>query len=306
MKAWKTCVVGVMLAVFVVESNAFAASVIYQQKSAYRNILVVEQAGEGGKWRCMMFSRFRTGYQSCIDGDSPRLVLPYAQALMGAVLLQETLPKRVLILGLGGGSLPRALHMLNPQAEIDAVELDPAVAEVAQRFFHYRPDGDRSRLHVDDARMHVRRMMRLGQLYDLVIIDAFDKDYVPEHLLSRQFLQQVAGTLAPGGVVAANTFGNRRLSPYETATYRAVFGVLLQVQTTGGNRILFGRKGQRWPDVGVIKQRADDLADTLRPLGVASRQLVMSLRPVAPPVLDEEQYVLTDQFSPANLLLSRP
>lgn len=283
-------------------SHANAAEIIHQQKSLYRNVLVLDHAGKMKNWRCMTFG-LRHGYQSCVQPGSDRMVMSYTHALLLGTMINDKLPDRTLIIGLGGGVLPRAMRALNPGMAVDTVELDPAVAEAASRYFDYRPDTH-SRLHIDDARVFVRRMIRTGERYDLIIIDAFDKDYIPEHLLSREFIEQVSQLLNQGGVVAANTFSDRRISPYEAATYRSVFGDMLQALSSGGNRILLGRKGRAMPSIPDVAFRAESMKTKLQTLGVSSEQLAHWLRPL-PPMPDEDKFILTDQFSPANLLMSR-
>ncbi len=215
------------------QSEQFALpDTVYQEKSLYRNILVVE--GEG--YRCMKFGRFHAR-QTCIRPGQPhQLVLNYTKGFFSALYLAPP-PKRVLILGLGGGVMPMALRAIDAEMHIDTVELDPAVLKVARSHFGYREDA-RLHSHVADARVFVRQQRRAKAQYDLVLIDAFDKDYIPEHLLTREFLQQVQSLLTPSGVLAANTFATGKLAQHEAATYQAVFGRLYQVDMDGGNRIL--------------------------------------------------------------------
>lgn len=58
----------------------------------------------------------------------------------------------------------------------------------------------------------------------MVMLDAFDVDYIPAHLLTAEFFQQVRDILAPDGVLVANTFTNSTMYERESATYAAVFG----------------------------------------------------------------------------------
>jgi len=99
--------------------------IVYQEKSLYRNILVVE--GDG--YRCMKFGRLHDR-QTCIEIANPaRLVLNYTRGLLTGLYIADK-PRRALVLGLGGGVLPRALRALDKLMEIDTVELDPAVVKV--------------------------------------------------------------------------------------------------------------------------------------------------------------------------------
>ena len=75
--------------------------------------------------------------------------------------------------------------------------------------------------------------------YDMVLLDAFDADYIPEHMLTKEFLEEVRSIMAPDGVIVANTFSNSALYDHESVTYRAVFGPFFNLKL--GNRIIIGR-----------------------------------------------------------------
>ena len=277
------------------QSEKFALpDTLYQEKSLYRNILVVE--GEG--YRCMKFGRFHAR-QTCIRiGQPHQLVLNYTQGFFSALYLAAAPPQRVLVIGLGGGVMPMALRAIDPDMHIDTVELDPAVLKVARSHFGYREDA-RLHSHVADARVFVRHQLRAQARYDLVLIDAFDKDYIPEHLLTREFLQQVQSLLTPAGVLAANTFAAGKLAQHEAATYQAVVGRLYNVDMDGGNRILLAGRSAL-PTLDEVRRNAVQWDGRLALLGVSSNQLLprFQLQPVASGVR-----VLTDQYSPSNLLL---
>jgi spermidine synthase len=269
---------------------------VHQERSLYLNINVNQTQDS----RCMTFGG-RGNRQSCIDLHAPRsLMLPYTRALFAAFFATPA-PRRVLMIGLGGGMVPRTMRELDPDARIDVVELDPAVLRVAERYFDFRQDA-RMRVHVDDGRVFVRKQRRLGTRYDLVMIDAFDKNYIPEHMLTREFMAEVRDLLAPGGIVAANTFSRGALQRYEIATYQSVYGPILAVDPGDGssNRILLaGRDGM--PPIATLHRNAAALAERLTPYGIDADQLMQRIH-APPPVRDARP--LTDQYSPANLLLT--
>lgn len=277
-----------------VQADGFRTpNIVHQEKSLYRNILVVE--GDG--YRCMTFGR-RHARQTCIRPAAPeQLVLPYTQALL-AGLFSTPAPRRVLVIGLGGGVMPRALHALAPQAVVDTVELDPAVLDVAKRYFGFQ-DGGYSQAYVDDGRVFVRKQRRAAVHYDLILIDAFDKSYIPEHMLTREFLAEVKSLLNPGGTVAANTFADGALVRHEAATYQSVFGDTMTLDMDNGNRIILaGRDGL--PDLSTMKHNAAPLREAMLPLNVSVDDLLRRIRPQA---RETRARVLTDQYAPANLLL---
>lgn len=280
------------LSALLVPPAATAEQVLHRQKSLYRDILVTESGGE----RCMTFSTRSRAHnrQSCIRPDAPdRLVLDYTRLMMAGLYVQPA-PRRILVVGLGGGILPRALAKLLPDATIDSVEIDQAVVDVAQKWFLFVPSA-RVRVAVQDGRVYVKRALKNGARYDLVFLDAYDHEYIPEHLLTREFLQEVRGLLAPGGAVVANTFSSSRLYDSESATYAAVFGPFQQLQT--GNRVIVAGT---LPGAATRRARAEQWREAFRPLGVEPEWLLA--RWEERPRYDTRARVLTDQYSPSNLL----
>jgi len=277
-------------------TGAHALQLVHSERSLYRQVLVYEEAGT----RCLCFTRGCTiGRQSCMDLARPeRLVFDYAHMMLGSLLI-EPRPKDVLIIGLGGGSLPRALSMLLPDASIDTVEIDPAVVRVARRYFQFVP-GPNIRVYEEDGRTYVRRAQRTGRSYDLVMLDAYDHEYIPEHLLTQEFLREVRSLLRPGGVLAANTFSSSRLYNNESVTYRSVFGEFYNLK--GNNRVILARNGAL-PAVSVLQQQAGALDAGFRKLGFSMQDIMprfsMSID------WDTRARILTDQYSPANLLNAR-
>jgi spermidine synthase len=264
--------------------------IVHRQKSMYRDIIVTENSD----YRCMSFAR-RNGMQTCISLRTPtRLAVPYTRGVF-AGLLANPGAQRVLVIGLGGGVIPTAMRSVEPDLRIDVVELDPAVVDVAKRHFGYREDP-RLRTRIGDGRVFVRRQLRAGVRYDLIVIDAYERVYVPEHLMTREFIGEVKALLAPGGVVASNTFARGPLAPYEAATYQSVFGETRIVDMVLGNRIILaGRDGLPPPD--VMRARGRTLQPRLADVGIFAGELDAWPQP---PVTDVRP--LTDQYSPANLL----
>ncbi len=75
-----------------------------------------------------------------------------------------------------------------PNAQLDIVEIDPAVDRVARKYFGFKPAA-KTRVFVEDGRVFVKRAGRQKPNYDLVMLDAFAEDYIPEHMLTKEFLR---------------------------------------------------------------------------------------------------------------------
>jgi len=268
--------------------------VLHTERSLYQSIVVYEQGG----LRCMSFYRraVRGARQTCMKVANPNdLIFDYTK-MMTAALYVVPEPARILVIGLGGGTLPKIFEKLLPDARIDAVEVDRAVISVADRFFGMRAH-DRLRVHESDGRVFVKRAIGRGS-YDLVVLDAFNQDYIPEHLLTQEFLTEVRQLMKPGSVLAANTYTGSALYAHESATYGAVFGQFYNLRA-GSNRVIIARLGGLLSRE-ELQRNADRHEPALRPLGVSKDWLLSRMstdvdwrRDVRP---------LTDQYSPSNLL----
>jgi len=274
-------------------ARADTQKLLHSERSLYREVLVYE----GNNQRCMCFTRHcRVGRQSCMDPRTPdQIVMNYPRLMLGSLYLNPR-PRTILLVGLGGGTLPRALQQILPEAHIDVVEIDPAVVRVAAKYFDFTAN-ERVRVIESDGRVFVKRAGREGRHYDLIMLDAFDHEYIPEHLLTQEFLREVKTLLAPGGVVAANTFSSSRLYDHESTTYASVFGQYFNLKRD--NRVILYKEGDL-PSHDQLAANGQGVAASLKALGVPVEQLLplFSTRPD----WDVHARVLTDQYSPANLL----
>jgi spermidine synthase len=132
--------------------------------------------------------------------------------------------RNVLFVGLGGGSAPKRFWRDFPQLQLQAVELDPVVRDVAYRWFRL-PRHPRLRVTAEDGRSYLQQEKRR---WDVIALDAYYSDSIPFHLATREFLELVRERLAPGGVVLANVVGSltgpdSQLFRAFYRTYRSVF-----------------------------------------------------------------------------------
>jgi spermidine synthase len=222
-----------------------------------------------------------------------------------ASLLFKPDPERIAIVGLGGGTLPLAFAELFPNAHIDAVEIDPAVVAVAQEFFGFIPT-EYMTVHTRDARVWTKRALRKDVRYDIIVLDAFNGEYIPEHLMTREYLQETKDLLAPGGTLVANTFAISDLYDHESATYAAVFGDFINFQVPeSANRVIV-YAGNDVADE-ILLERADKFEAALQSFDVPIRRfakILINARGKRPDWRLDAR-VLTDQYSPANLLQGR-
>ncbi|WP_431856888.1 spermidine synthase [Azospirillum sp.] len=196
------------------------------------------------------------------DGRSDAL---FAYALENLALSAVPAPKRALVLGLGAGFVPMALAARG--VSVDVVEIDPKVVEVAGRHFGFRAGA--VGVHTEDARTFVRRC---AEPYDIVLVDLFNGDGMPEHLVTLEFMTDLANCLTPGGAVAANTFfatGNPLSQRLLIATMTRVFGrVLFLPEDTGAELSNGYLLASRTAPLDRRAVGTDGLPDDLRPVFV--------------------------------------
>jgi len=195
---------------------------IHQKDSLYHRIFVYRL----GSFVTLQFGRrAAVNFQSQVNlRDLHQHMAEYTK-LAFCGLLYKPQPKKILVVGLGGGVIPREMRYYLPALDIDVVEIDPEVTPIARQFFGFH-EADRIKVHIADGRMFIRQQLRRDPVpkYDLVILDAFNSDYIPFHLMTTEFLEQVKGVLAEDGVVIANVFSSNRLFDAEFKTLLAVFG----------------------------------------------------------------------------------
>jgi len=187
--------------------------------------------------------------------------------------------ERVAILGNAAGTTARALGVYYPGAEVDGVEIDPAVTRVGREYFGL-DDNARLTVHDVDARPFLRSS---GERYDLIVVDAYHQPYVPFYLATREFFRLVRDHLAPGGIVALNVAAvpdDERLVRAIGTTLAAELPQVLEWPALRFNTIVLGLTEPLSADERVQRLRAgpDDLAPLRELLARDARALVPSGR----------------------------
>ena len=268
----------------------------YDRESRYYRIQVVDYPAKGR--RCLHFSRSRGIQSSMILADPARLDLRYSQTMAAALALHPD-PREVLLIGLGGASIPKFLQKYYPELKLDIVELDPDVVRVCQDYFEFRGNA-KTRVFVMDGRMYLKRAEKQ---YDLILLDAYAADHMPFHLTTVEFIQLVKLHLKPGGVVASNLWEKaiNRFYLAELKTFQATFPqVYLLPAAQTGNIIVFGAMA----DEPVARKewvlRAESLVRGLD-IGFDLADLIgREYRHLTDRKIDEQ--VLTDDKAPVNTL----
>ena len=278
-------------------------TILHTKDSQYHRIAVVEDDDS-------RYLRFDSSFQSGMYKDDPyRTRFEYSDYLQLPLAYRPS-TRRILYIGLGGGSAPKRTWRDFPATQLDVVELDPEVVDVAYEYFQV-PRDPRLQIEVEDG----RRFLAANEgPWDAIVIDAFYSDSIPFHLATREFLELARSRLAPGGTVSTNIIGavrgtDSRLFRSMLRTYRAVFPTVAihPVLGTGEARDLTGIRN-------IILVAGDAAAPSkefllerwaaLRKQAPGAPDLTVAIRGrVDAPVPTEDVPVLTDDYAPTDALL---
>jgi spermidine synthase len=205
----------------VADVDYVGSKVLFSKDTEYHRLAVVQD----GNTRVL---RFGSSYQSAMDVNDPFETVYSYTDLFSLAMLYRPSTSSMLFLGLGGGSAPKRMWRDFPELQINVVELDPVVVDVARRYFAV-PDDPRMQIDTEDGRLFLAKTDRT---WDVIMLDVFYEDGIPFHMATREFLELVRERLTPGGVVLMNVIGSLQDAGSELframyRTYRAVFPTVL-------------------------------------------------------------------------------
>ncbi len=266
---------------------------LFETESAYNYVQVVRQ----GDCNYLLLNEGQA-YHSfyCDDGRVPRvsvwsmmLAAPYFNS--GPVSVDQ-----LGVLGLAAGTIPKQYARVFGPIAIDGVELDPAIVQVGRDYFAL--DDEVVNVLVGDGRYELNR---LQGGYDVITIDAYKVPYIPWHMTTREFFEEVRGQLADDGVVAMNVGrapADRRLVEAITATLTQVFPTVHAIDVPGAlNTIL----------VATVQPTAgENLVDNLALLDPAADPLLRAALETAAANLvpaTAGEVIFTDQRAPVETII---
>jgi spermidine synthase len=181
------------------------------------------------------------------------LALDYTRTMM-AFLLFHPKPGQIGMIGLGGGSLAKFCLRHLPNASVTVAELNPHVIALRERFA-VPPDGPRLRVLELDGADFVRDTDRR---FDVLLVDAFDAQGMPENVGTRRFYDDCHDALAPDGMLVVNLHAAHPHAPLYVDRLRQAFDgrVLAVDDRDGANRVVFAARATGWrPGPGLSTRR---------------------------------------------------
>jgi spermidine synthase len=276
-----------------------------QRESSYQALRVVEERGPDGVLRFLQVNEGFDSFQSVWRPE--RGLLPvgfyYNDFLLPASWSADRDPWRVLVLGLGAGSVTRVFAREEwPRARFVGVELDPVVVALGREFFDLDEEGERLEVW---AGMDARLALRIGdEPFEQIVLDCYANQVeIPAHLCTVEFFREARDRLVPGGWLTANLGGFGFDDPVVIAvasTCARAFdaSVLLVRVPESRNFVLLARQlaPLPWNEEGLVEPTASSA------LVLGPRLLPGSAREVRP---DPAIEILTDDRCPIEELQLR-
>jgi predicted membrane-bound spermidine synthase len=270
---------------------------LYEGESLYHFIQVVQEPFGKCPNAYHLYLNEGVGVHSvkCPDGElETRGVWTY----MAATPLWLDNPnemKEALIIGLAGGTIARQMLQAFPDAHVDGVEVDAEVVEVGKKWFD---DGDpRIRPIVMDGRIFLHTT---DKKYDLVMMDAYRQPYIPFHLVTVEFFEEVKARMADDAVLAVNVASvrgvSRNLAQMIYKTMKQVFPMVVLVDATTSNDVIIATTRDKPMDIGA--QRIAEYAEARGFTRIKNR---LPKRIVGEVEGWEDARILTDDQAPVEM-----
>ena len=189
--------------------------------------------------------------QSSMKLEDPyELVLSYTRAMM-AFLLFHPRPEHVLVIGLGGGSLPKFVYKHLSDARITVIESEPKVIAVARQYFHLPPDDERLVVEAAEGGAWVASH---PNCCDVLMVDGYDRNEQVPELCSEDFYASASAALSDQGVLVVNLWSSDSRFDAYLQRIESVFDAVVCVpaERRGNVAVLAFRQSQgqpRWDDL---------------------------------------------------------
>ena len=175
----------------------FGRKTLFKGSSEYGSYRVIDMIYDGRDARVLFGDAHTPQSGTALDGDA-ELLFNYNQRFLEMVISMR--PKRLLVIGGGVMMLPVAVYERLPDVQIDVVEIDPLLTELAYDYFK-APRDERLEVYNVDGKVFLQGS---SARYDMIIIDAFTGFDIPVHLLERETVALYKSHLNDDGVVAIN------------------------------------------------------------------------------------------------------
>jgi spermidine synthase len=268
---------------------------IFETESAYNYIQVIRR--EDCNYLLLNEGQAYHSYY-CDDGRVPRISVwsimlsaPYFNEEINTSALQK-----MAVIGLAAGTIPMQFNEVFGPLQVDGIELDPEVVEAGKEYFEL--DDTAINVIIGDGRYE---LSKLEDSYDLITLDAYKVPYIPWHLTTVDFFQEVKEHLDEEGIFAVNVGrapNDRSLVEAVTATLQRAFPTVYTIDVPASlNSILVATAEPT--NIENFYANIDQLPQDAHPL--LQRSLSAAAENIVPTVAGDT--IFTDQRAPVETIV---
>lgn len=195
---------------------------IFETESAYNYIQVLQD----GELRLLTVNEGQA-YQSAYVPNAVLLGGYWDLFLLAPLLTSNAPPRTLLVVGLAAGTVTKQFAKVYPGIRMDGIEIDPEIVRIGRELFAM--DEPNLNVIVGDGRAALRAR---ADRYDLIVLDAYRQPYIPFHLATVEYFEEIGTHLTPDGVLALNaarTPNDPRLAAALAATLGRVFPTVVML-----------------------------------------------------------------------------
>lgn len=232
----------------------------------------------------------------CDDGRVPRISV--WSIMLAAPYFNESVDdvETMAVIGLAAGTIPKQYIQVYENIAIDGIELDPAIAQAGRDYFAM--NDPQLNVIIGDGRFELNQLD--GQ-YDIITLDAYKVPYIPWHLTTRQFFEEIAAHLNSDGVLAMNVGRapeDRRLVDALTATLQTVYPTVYAIDVPGSLNTILVATMEPTRALNLVENREKLTGDVDPLLEAALETAVSNLVPITP-----SDIIFTDERAPVETLI---
>lgn len=262
---------------------------VYEGESIYNYLQVKEDEDS-----VILSTNVLFGVQSILKKEEGLTGMYYDYALAAPVMAGITQKENpsILVLGMGTGTFARQCRNYFKTADIEGVEIDQKITDLAQEYFDLPQDIP---ITTYDGRAYLGAV---DKKYDVIMVDAYQDITIPFQMSSIEFFRMVKEHLTKDGVMVVNmnmhTEQEGNINQYLADTIASVFDCVYTADVAGTtNRELFAANSEA--ALGKLQESAGDIKDT---------ELMHMITAVAEQMeyYEKGNYLLTDDKAPVEVL----
>lgn len=238
-----------------------------------------------------------SGIQSVYDSQQILTGFYYDYFNILPYLIDPVGPKKVLIIGLCGGTIANQLsHFFPEEMEIDGVEIDPKIIQAAKDYFAI--ESTNTNIYNSDGRMFLQNN---AKKYDLIVVDAYAQEsYIPWTLTTKEFWGQVKNSLGAKGIIAINVNSIDPDAPLLRSISNTIASIFMDTYITPVsdgriNYVLFAANNPL--DISGLEEKVKN--KELKELALVYKNSTNKVQ------FDENEMVLTDDRAPVEFMTDK-